>query len=78
MEKSYYDLDDILAGEELVPVSWSTDQKELGHLAKKGGDSLVCALNLETCCFYSLSNLAQKKYYCHATALGSRKSSPIS
>ena len=46
MEKSYYDLDDILSGEELVPVSWSTDQKELGHLAKKGGDSLVCPFSL--------------------------------
>ena len=42
MDKSYYDLDDILAGEELIPVSWNTDQRELGYLAKKGGTSLVC------------------------------------
>ena len=38
---SYYDINSILMEEEIIPVSWSLDQKELGYLAKKGGDPLV-------------------------------------
>lgn len=41
MEGDYYDLDDILAGEETITVSWTSDQPELGYLAKRGSDNVV-------------------------------------
>jgi hypothetical protein len=39
---NYYDIDEILTGEQSVPATFSIDCANLGYLAKREGDSMVC------------------------------------
>ena len=42
MESNYYDLRDILCGQELTTVSWNIDQPGLGFLSNQNGERVVC------------------------------------
>lgn len=57
MELHYYDIDDIIAGEEIVTGSWSSDQPSLGFLAKKSDDETVWSWTV----FHVLCMLVQLK-----------------